>query len=293
MKEALPDRRVEAWKYSDLRAALAGSALPQLDGSPDDAPIIARLAGGFTEIALAAGQEHIVLQRLAGEGLQAQAFRYRLAAGARLTRVVVQSGPGIGLSLAEIELGAGAQFRQFILGEGGRLARIETQVELRGEGACVELLGVYLAGAGLHVDLTSRVTHHVPNGRTSQLIKGAAQAGGKGVFQGKILVARAAQKTDARQHHQALLLEEGAEVYAKPELEIYADDVACAHGNTAGSLSKDQVFYLRARAIPRPEAEALLTRAFLLEALPEWLDPVWRDEIEARVEQWLGASHGF
>jgi Fe-S cluster assembly protein SufD len=285
----LPDQRVEAWKYSDLRAALAQMPLPQLEEAPKEGPILARLAGGFSEIALAQGEQRIVIERVHGDGLEAQARRYRLAPDAQLTRLVLQSGPGIGLSLAEIELGAGAHLRQFVLAEGGRFARIETQVQVLGEGAQVELAGIYLAGAGRHVDLTSVVTHHVPGGRTGQLIKGAARAGGRGVFQGKILVARGAQKTDARQHHRALLLEIGAEVYAKPELEIYADDVACAHGNTAGALAQDQLFYLQSRAIPLAQARAMLTEAFLLEALPDWLQADWREEIEARLAAWLGA----
>lgn len=290
MRDTLPDRRVEAWKYSDLRAALGDAELPQLDAGLSDAPIIARLAGGFEEVALAAGEQRVRLERITGEGLQAQAQRFVLAPGARLTRVVLQSGPGIGLSLAQIELAAGARFQQFTLGEGGRLARIETHVAVQGEGAEVELMGVYLAANACHIDLTSQVVHQMAHGRTNQLIKGAARAGGRGVFQGKILVARGAQKTDARQHHQALLLEEGAEVYAKPELEIYADDVACAHGNTAGALSQEQLFYLRTRAIPRPQAEAMLTQAFLMEAVPEWLEPALHDEIEARITAWLGAA---
>lgn len=284
----LPDRRVEAWKYSDLRAALGSMPLKQLEDGPRDGHILARLAGGFEDVHLAAGEARIAIERVQGDGLEAQARRYHLSPNSQLTRLVLQSGPGIGLSLAEIELSAGAHLRQFVLAEGGRFARVETQIQVRGEGAQVELAGVYLAGAGRHVDLTSAVTHHVPNGRTQQLIKGAARGGGRGVFQGKILVARGAQKTDARQHHRALLLEAGAEIYAKPELEIYADDVACAHGNTAGALAQDQVFYLQSRGIPLAEARAMLTQAFLLEALPEWLEADWREEIEARLAAWLG-----
>lgn len=286
----LPDHRVEAWKYSDLRAALAHTPLPQMQEGPKEGPILARLAGGFSEIALAPAERRIEIERIGGEGLEAQAFRYRLAPGSQLTRVVLQSGTGIALCLAEIEIGAGAHLRQFVFAEGARFARLETQVHVRGVGAQVELAGVYVAGQGCHLDLTSGVTHHAPEGRTVQLIKGAARGGGCGVFQGKILVARGAQNTDARQHHQALLLEQGAEIYAKPELEIYADDVACAHGNTAGALAQDQVFYLQSRAIPLAQARAMLSEAFLLEALPDWLQADWREEIEARLAAWLGVS---
>jgi Fe-S cluster assembly protein SufD len=110
------------------------------------------------------------------------------------------------------------------------------------------------------------------------------------VFQGKFLVGRAGQKTDAEMAHNALLLEEGAEVFAKPELEIYADDVACAHGNTAGQIDENAVFYLRQRGIPDIEARAMITRAFLLEALPDWMDEVVRGEVEAQIDAWLGGA---
>ena len=123
-----------------------------------------------------------------------------------------------------------------------------------------------------------------------QLVRGAARKGGRAVFQGKFLVERAGQKTDAEMAHNALLLEEGAEVFAKPELEIYADDVACAHGNTAGQIDEDAVFYLRQRGIPDVDARAMITRAFLLEALPDWMDEALCAEIEARIDAWLGVA---
>jgi Fe-S cluster assembly protein SufD len=287
VREALPTRRVEAWKYSDLRAAVGEAELPPL-ALDAEAPIIARLGGGVEDVAVT--DAAVRLERFEGDGLEARAVRFAVAPGASLTRIVLQTGAGVPLSYAEVRLAAGASFRQFVLAEGGRLARIETHVEVEGEGAEVELNGVYLAGAGRHADLTSRITHQVPNGKTSQLIKGAARAKGRGVFQGKILVARGAQHTDARQGHHALLLEEGAEIYAKPELEIYADDVACAHGNTAGALSTEQLFYLRARGIPQPQARALLVEAFLGEAVSDWLPESVREETLARIRAWLEAG---
>jgi Fe-S cluster assembly protein SufD len=123
-----------------------------------------------------------------------------------------------------------------------------------------------------------------------QLVKGAARAGGRGVFQGKFRVDRAAQLTDARMRHSALLLEAAAEAFAKPELEIYADNVQCAHGSTSGQLDADALFYLRQRGLPEPAARALLTRAFLAEALPDWLPEPQRAEVEARIDRWLAGA---
>jgi len=142
-------------------------------------------------------------------------------------------------------------------------------------------------GAGRHADLTSTITHAAAGASTMQLVKGAAHAGGRGVFQGKIIVAEGAQKTDARQTHRGLILADGGEIDAKPELEIHADDVQCAHGNTIGALDSEALFYLRQRGVPLAEARALLVRAFLDEAIPEWLDADLRGEVEGLIDAWL------
>jgi Fe-S cluster assembly protein SufD len=99
----------------------------------------------------------------------------------------------------------------------------------------------------------------------------------RGVFQGKVLVREGAQGTDGQQHHKALLLSDKAEVDAKPELEIYADDVQCAHGATVGAIDVDQLFYLRARGISEPEARAMLMQSFLMEAVEKIARPAIRD----------------
>lgn len=280
----LPNRRVEAWKYSDLRAAL-GDATPVLREGRD---VIERLAPDTRRVAVASGAVHTVIDRIdGGAGLIARANDYDVAEKATLVRVVIQRGGDFPLSIARVRLAAGASLRQFILAEGAKLARIETHVSVEGEGAEVELNGIYMVADGRHADLTSVVSHTVPGATTRQLIKGAARAGGRGVFQGKILVAHGAQQTDARQHHAALMLEEGAEIDAKPELEIYADDVQCAHGNAIGALDENQLFYARARGVPEAEARALLVEAFLGEAVPDHLPDDVRDELLARIAAWL------
>jgi len=160
-------------------------------------------------------------------------------------------------------------------------------VSVEGARAEVTLNGVYLAGAGRHADLTSVIEHKAPGGVTRQLIKGVARKGGRGVFQGKIVVERGAQKTDARQHHRGILLEDGAEIFAKPELMIHADDVQCAHGNTAGGLDESALFYMRSRGIPEIEARALLIEAFLVEAIPEGLPDELNVELTGLIRGWL------
>ena len=327
----LPSRRTEAWKWSDLRAAMAGQETTLIGTGPvgGDGPIAAfaelmgdaygpsariveapgdtleiRMtegdAGQYGSVVVRAGATAVMIERASVSGSSQRSImptysRIEVEPGATLHRVVVQANDvaagaadaAIVLNEAVVKLAAGATFRQFVLSEGSKLARIEVSVDA-GEGAQIELNGVYLASAKRHVDLTSRVVHGAPGVKTQQLVRGVARKGGRGVFQGKFLVKRAGQKADASMQHNALLLEEGAEIFAKPELEIYADDVACAHGNTAGQIDEDAIFYLRQRGIPHAEAQAMITRAFLIEALPQWMGEALRAEIEARIDGWLG-----
>jgi Fe-S cluster assembly protein SufD len=118
-----------------------------------------------------------------------------------------------------------------------------------------------------HADFSTVVSHEAPNGTSRQTVKNVLDGHARGVFQGKIEVARAAQKTDGYQMNQALLLSPHAEIDSKPQLEIFADDVKCSHGATVGELDADQLFFLRSRGIPLAEARGLLVRAFLSEAL--------------------------
>ena len=153
----------------------------------------------------------------------------------------------------------------------------------------MDLGGVYLLDGGRHADSTSVVHHTGPGGVTQQLVKGAAAAKGHGVFQGKFIVDRAAQKTDARMTHRAMMLDDRAEIDAKPELEIYADDVQCAHGNALGALDETALFYMRQRGIPAPRARALLIESFLAEPLDAIADEALRDELKTALRTRLEA----
>lgn len=283
----LPTRRVEAWKYSDLRAALGDKPVAAREGRD----IIEQLASDTQRMAIPAGEQQLLIERMDdAKHLDARACDFDLGAGAKLTRVVIQSGAATSLAVARVRLAKDATFHQFILAEGAKLARVETHVDVEGEDAHVELNGVYMTDAGRHADLTSVITHHAGHGQTRQLIKGVARKGGRGVFQGKIVVAKGAQKTDARQYHHGMLLEEGAEVFAKPELMIHADDVQCAHGNTAGGLDERALFYMRARGVPEAEARALLIESFLVEAIPAGLPEDLHNELVNRIRAWLAGG---
>ena len=283
----LPNRRVEAWRYSDLRQAIGAEPHVLREGRD----IIERLAPGTQRMSIPAGESRVFVERMDDDRyLDARSFDFTLGEGASLTRIVIQSGGATPLAMARVRLSAGAKLKQFVLAEGAKLSRIETHVSIEGEGADVELNGVYLCDAGRHADLTSVIEHKVGGGQTRQLIKGVAKRGGRGVFQGKIVVAHGAQKTDARQYHHGMLLEDGAEIFAKPELLIHADDVQCAHGNTAGGLDESALFYLRSRGVPEVQARGLLVEAFLAEAIPHGLPQEISDELLGRIRTWLGAA---
>jgi Fe-S cluster assembly protein SufD len=138
-------------------------------------------------------------------------------------------------------------------------------------------------------DTTMVIDHAKPHGESRELFKSVLDGESRGVFQGKIIVQPGAQKTDGKMAAHALLLSEDAEANAKPELEIFADDVVCGHGATAGALDEDLLFYLKARGIPAKEAEALMIQAFVGEAIEPVSDEVLRDGLAAAVEKWLKA----
>jgi Fe-S cluster assembly protein SufD len=301
----LPTRRSEAWKYSDLRRAMDESVQfaigrdrsdPAVESAGAAGGVIGALAaqmGGVETLDVANGEAAIRIDRPKYSNLEPHFLQVNVGAGASFTRIVLQSNraDAVILDAAHVRLGKDAKFKQVVLAEGAKLARIETHVSIEGEGAQVELNGVYMCGEGRHGDLTSTIEHKLGAGQTRQLIKGVARKGGRGVFQGKIVVAHGAQKTDARQYHHGLLLEDGAEIFAKPELMIYADDVQCAHGNTAGGLDETALFYMRSRGVAEAEARALLIEAFLTDAVPDWTPSEVREEIVARIGAWLrGAS---
>ena len=184
-------------------------------------------------------------------------------------------------------LGKESVFKSFTLTVNGRLTRNECVLELTGDDAVAHVAGACLGDGDFHHDDTVFVTHDAVNCESRQVFKKVLRNGATGVFQGKILVQPGAQKTDGYQISQSLLLDEDSQFLAKPELEIYADDVACSHGSTSGAIDEDALYYLRARGVPKGEATDLLTLAFLAEALEEIEDEALQDAIHERLEGWL------
>jgi Fe-S cluster assembly protein SufD len=189
-------------------------------------------------------------------------------------------------------LGHESAFKSFTLTMNGVLTRNECVIELTGNNAIAHVAGACVGdGKDFHQDDTVFITHDSLNCESRQVFKKVLRNGATGVFQGKILVKRGAQKTDGYQISQALLLDDDSQFLAKPELEIYADDVACSHGSTTGAIDEDSLFYLQSRGVPKAQATDLLVLAFLAEALQEIENSTLAEGIFERLEAWL-ARHG-
>jgi len=186
-------------------------------------------------------------------------------------------------------IGARVRFNEFLFTAGAAVVRNQLFVRFLGEGSIASIRGASLLNGRQHAD-TTLVADHMSGGSTSrELFKSVIDHDGRNVFQGKIIVRPHAQKTDAKMATHALLLSPTAEADNKPELEIYADDVQCGHGATAGDLDEDLLFYLMARGIARPQAEALLIKAFIGEAVDGIEHAGLRDALMDQVGTWLRA----
>ena len=347
--QGVPHRRIEDWKYTDLKTALDGAnddadtlataawhvecdetdnrnfELVFLggDGSevpdwvrdafgtlPQNAMASASLAQSISGVAIRVPRNtavtHPVSVDLAGAGATRMlvvleegasltlcenpggetsnaGVELIVGANARLTHVRTAAPAAAAVQVGEyaVRVGRDGVYRAHLFNAGARLSRAEFQIVLAGANAQAHLSGVSVLGDGMHADVTTHITHAVAHTTSTQLFKKIAGGKSRGVYQGRITVAQGADKSDSRQTAKALLMGDRAEADLKPELEIFADDVKCAHGAAVGDLDANSLFYLRARGIPEAEARNMLVRAFLEEAVAEIAD----DELRAAVWQ--------
>ncbi|MEL7028858.1 MAG: Fe-S cluster assembly protein SufD [Pseudomonadota bacterium] len=212
-----------------------------------------------------------------------------LASGATLThlRAQTEGAASTHLSSLDVHLSDGAAYGGFLLSAGAQLSRSEAAFTLAGEGASLGYDGVTVLDDDRHGDVTTFIDHAAPDCTSEETFRSAIADTARGVFQGKILVQRGAQHTDGQMGAHALLLSPKAEADAKPELEIYADDVKCAHGATCGDLDEEALFYMRSRGLDERTARSLLISAFLAEAMEALTDETARGLVSERVEAWL------
>ncbi len=188
------------------------------------------------------------------------------------------------MPLRNIVANAGTSIDVCILVMPGVSLDMPLSVDLVGEGADVSLEGVYLCGGGERVSITTRIRHRAPHCSSNQLFNGIAAGQSHASFYGRIIVAPDAQKTEAYQASHNLLLSPDAVIEAKPELEIYADDVKCSHGATTGSLNEDEQFYMRSRGVPEAEAKVLQMISFIAPVLAHIPSEEERAKVAEEVE---------
>ena len=183
-----------------------------------------------------------------------------------------------GATRLRVHVEKGARYEHFALNTAGPFARLEIEVTLE-DGAHFEFGGVTIGGGDVTQEFVTRTIHAQPNGTSNQVVRAVQWGRSTGNFLGRIEVVRDAQKTDAGMNFRALLLEKGASANTKPELEIFADDVQCAHGAAIGQIDENAAYYMAARGIPPEVAKKLLVQAFIGDAFAELSDETRRDEL--------------
>ncbi|WIY54448.1 Fe-S cluster assembly protein SufD [Devosia sp. YIM 151766] len=215
-----------------------------------------------------------------------------LGKNAVVTHITIDlNGRGVShFATNEYHLADGAKLRTLIIHAGAGLSRTNLFPTLGGAEAHADVTGLNMVSEGQHADITMEITHAVPHTSSQPLFKSITRGRSKSVIQGKLIVARDAQKTDAKFMHQGLMLSDEAEILSKPELEIYADDVVCGHGSTCGKLDEDSLFYLLSRGIPRAEAETMLVRGFIAELIDPVEDEALNEALQGVVDDWLAGE---
>lgn len=270
------------------------------DGAQVEKPIELQniQAGGQVHVRLpvrvGAGVKATIVERQTGEGagLVSSVSQLLLGDDAEVLWLIVQDQPETATHLAQFkaELGKNAKLTLFVMNAGGKLVRQEVIVKASGEGADFKLRGVNLLSGDTHVDVTMVLDHTVPHTSSTEVVRNVVTGRAKGVFQGRINVHQVAQKTDARMACNTLLLSDDGEFSTKPELEIFADDVACGHGATVTEIDRNHLFYLMARGVDEKTARGLLVRAFLAEVIEELEDESVVEPLEEMLTNWF-ATH--
>ena len=264
------------------------------DGFTSEQPIqIEGLTHGHAQISLSLGKGARVqlVEHYDGQanGFANSHMNVKLLDSAVLDRIIVQTDPEdcVRIATTHVTAWANAELIQHALAFGGKLSRLETRMAGMGKAVKATINAAYLLDGQRHCDMTSYIDLACPDGHIRQSVKGVTADKARGVFQGKFHVRRPAQHTDAEMRHDAIMLSDTSEIRSKPELEIYADDVACAHGNTIGALDESALFYMRQRGIPLAQARALLTEAFLGSVFDTLEDEVMRESLLDKLRGWL------
>lgn len=305
-ESAIAGRGANAFEHMNAALFEDGARVHVAAGHRGDAPIeLLFVSVGLDEpamhhprnlLTLEAGAQATVVERYASLGPSLYFTNVvtdvRLGAGARLEHLRVQeeSGAAFHMGGVRIRQAEGSHYVGLGVSLGGVWSRCEHRVEFEGRGAAFELDGLYLAGERQFVDHHIDVRHSVPGCSSRENFKGLLYGAGRAVFDGRIVVEKDAQKTDAALKNANLLLSRNAEVDTKPQLEIYADDVKASHGAAVGQIEPAELFYLRSRGIPESDARQMLCLGFAQEVIDACNLPSLRERITAAVAQRLAST---
>lgn len=286
-----------------LNAAMAtdGVVLSIADGAQLSAPIqiihiaTAASASAFTRSQVAVGKaaRATIVETFVAAGANAYQINDAVLvsvgddADVAHIRLMDDAPDAVNITSQFVTIGANVKFNLFNMTTGAAVSRLQGFVTLAGEGSELSINGVNLLQKTEHGDTTLVVDHAVPNCVSRETFRAVIDDRGHSVFQGRIIVRPDAQKTDGKMMTRALLLSDQAEADNKPELEIFADDVSCGHGATAGALDDSLLFYLKARGLPERQAQALLIQAFVGEAIEQIADDGLREHVIGIAERWL------
>ena len=307
----LPTPALETWKYTNLpRAMPQGLKIQSSD------PVVIRRSRGLCDgevqdiiwtgeegfhhtpslcVIMEENAELTLIERHNGQGAywKNMVTEITLGDGARLNHIRLQTdGPdAVHTNMAHITLGRDAVYEGFALNMGAKLSRHEIQAVISGTGSHASFNGMNLLDGARHGDTTILIEHTAPNCTSNQFYRSLLDDQSRGVFQGKVHVHQAAQRTDAYQLSNAILLSPKAEMDTKPELEIYADDVKCSHGATTGNLDETPLFYLRSRGLSEREARLLLLQSFLDELVDKIDAARVQEDVRNKAHVWM--NHRF
>jgi len=253
------------------------------------------VAYGRVRVQMSAGASLTLIENHQGAGVTHLVNEFDLADSAHLTHIKIQDTEPEQITLA-LNLGllaADSRLQSICLGLSGKLGRHENRIKLNGAGAHGETAAVILGSGDRHMDMTTVMEHAVADTTSNTLARAVLGDKSCGVFQGKVIVHRDAQHVEAYQNSNALMLSTGAVMNAKPELEIYADDVECAHGSAIGEIDRDALFFLQSRGIEQSAARGLLIQGFLADVLDRIADADLQDTLKEQINRHLSRFEGL
>ncbi len=306
----LPNIKQEEWKYTNLAKAIPANL--NVEKMDEISVHVARGQNGgqhkdilFTgldgvlhnpqlKVVLEDEAELTIIERHCGQGAywKNMSSEITLGQGATLNHIRIQedSDQATLTNMAQVSLGRDATYNSFTLTTGGNMSRYDVCAMLNGSGGACNINVVHLLSGKQHADTTLVVDHKAPHCTSHQFIRSVLEGRARSVFQGKVRVDKIAQKTDAYQLSNALLLSDGCTMDTKPELEIYADDVKCSHGATCGQLDENALFYMRSRGIAMEAAKKLLIEAFVDEVVDKVGNDSLAEQIKEKTHTWLSEA---